>query len=333
MQSWYRGAVVTALAALVVIATAPQLFAVAEAGVPSLIIPPGARANGMGESYVALSLDATAGWWNAGGLAFVKGRNFAFMHSQLVPDLAPDVYYEFLGYSTELKGVGTLAFSVVYLTYGESIATSEEGNVLGTFNSNEVSGVASFAMPLGENLGAGLSVKFIRVDYAPAEFTVEKEEGSGTSFAVDFGALYRNPERKLSIGASVANLGPEISFIDREQSDPLPITFRGGVAYTLMDDDVSQLLAAFEIEQSLVWLVDSDTDKRRSEIWHVGAEYRYVNLLAGRIGYVYDDDGDFSAPTYGLGFIYKEKLSLDYANVPQAEALDRVHRWSVYFSF
>ena len=79
--------------------------------------------------------------------------------------------------------------------------------------------------------------------------------------------------------------------------------------------------------------LDDEVDERRSEIWHAGVEYRYVNLLAGRFGYVYDDDGDFSDPTYGLGFIYKDKLSLDYANVPQAETLERVHRWSLYFSF
>jgi hypothetical protein len=282
---------------------------------------------------VALAQDATAAWWNPGGLAFVKGRNFAFMHSQLVPDLASDVYYEFLGYSNEIKGVGTLAFSLVYLTYGTSIATDTQGNYLREFTSWEGSGVASFSMPMGNHFGVGLSAKVIRVDYAPADVTVENERGAGTSFAADIGALYANPDQHLSVGMAVTNMGPNISFIDREQSDPLPITLRTGVAYTAMSDEVSNLIVAFDIEQSLVWLIDSDTDHRRSEIWHVGTEYRYVNLLSGRVGYIYDKDGDFSAATYGLGFIYKDKLSLDYANVPQAKQLDRVHRWSVYFSF
>jgi hypothetical protein len=48
---------------------------------------------------------------------------------------------------------------------------------------------------------------------------------------------------------------------------------------------------------------------------------------------VYDQDGDFKDFTYGLGFIYKDKLSLDYANVPQAQTLERVSRWSLYFTF
>jgi opacity protein-like surface antigen len=318
------------VAALAVHETA---YAVGEAGVPSLTIPPGARPNGMGEAFVAVSDDATAQWWNVGGLAFAKNRNLAFMHSQLVPDLASDVYYEFLGYSQRAGDVGTWAVSIIYLTYGESIATDPAGTPLGTFTSWEGTLNASFAMSLGDNVGAGISMKFIRVDYAPEQFTQDNVEGSGTSFAVDVGTLWKIPKQRVNVGLSVANMGPNIAFIDREQSDPLPITARLGAAWTPISDDISNLLITMDIEQSLVWLIDSEVDTRRSEIWHAGTEYRYVNLLAGRIGYVYDDDGDFNDFTYGLGFIYKDKLSLDYANVPQAQTLERVHRWSLYFSF
>jgi hypothetical protein len=323
------------VAAVLVVLALPsaRAFAVAEAGVPSLIIPPGARANGMGECYVAVAEDATAAWWNPGGLAFVKGRNLALMHSQLVPDLASDVYYEFLAFANELRDLGTLSFSVVYLTYGKSVATNATGEELGTFTSWEASGAASFAMPLSDNLGVGLSMKFIHADLAPDDFTLERLDGTGSSFAVDVGALWKIPERKLNLGLALSNMGPDIAFIDQEQSDPLPITLRGGVAFTPISDEISNLILTFDLEQSLVWLVSSATNTRRSEIYHLGTEYRYVDLLAGRIGYIYDQDGDFKAATYGLGFIYKNRLSLDYANVPQATTLERVHRWSIYFSF
>jgi hypothetical protein len=308
-------------------------FAVAEAGVPSLTIPPGARPNGMGGAFVAVADDATAGWWNVGGLSFAKQRSLAFMHSQLVPDLASDVYYEFLGYSQRAGDVGTWAISLIYLTYGESVATDPSGTPLGTFTSWEGTLSASFAMNLADNVGAGISMKFIRVDYAPEEFTQDNVEGSGTSFAVDVGTLWKIPSQRLHLGLAVSNMGPDIAFIDREQSDPLPINARLGTAWTPITDDISNLLVTLDVEQSLVWLIDDEVETRRSEIWQAGVEYRYVNLLAGRVGYVYDDDGDFNAPTYGLGFIYKDKLSLDYANVPQAESLERVHRWSLYFTF
>jgi opacity protein-like surface antigen len=329
MRKRLLGAVVTVL----LILPAAQAFAVAEAGVPSLIIPPGARPNGMGETFVAIADDATAAWWNPAGLAFLPNRNIALMHSQLVPDLASDVYYEFLGYANEIKNVGTLAFSLVYLTYGTSVATNTEGTELGTFKSWEAAGYASFAMPLSKNLALGLSMKFIHADYAPDDFTLERLDGTGSSFAVDAGMMWRLPNQKLNFGLALTNLGPDIAFIDQEQSDPLPVTLRGGVAFFPIQDEISDLVLTFDLEQSLVWLIDSNTKTRRSEIYHIGTEYKYVDLLAGRVGYVYDQDGDFKAPTYGLGFIYKKKFSLDYANVPQAQTLDRVHRWSIYFMF
>jgi hypothetical protein len=263
----------------------------------------------------------------------MKNRSLAFMHSQLVPDLATDVYYEFLGYSAPAGGVGVWAVNVIYLTYGTSIATGTEGNTLGEFTSWEGALTGSFSMSLGKNVGAGISMKYIRVDLAPAEFTQDNVEGAGSSFAVDVGALWKLPAQRLNFGLAVTNMGPDIAFIDREQSDALPLTASLGTAYTAIADDVSNLLVTVDVEQSLVWLVDNDVDTRRSEIWHAGVEYRYVNLLAGRVGYIYDKDGDFSDATYGLGFIYKDKLSMDYANVPQAQTLERVHRWSLCFTF
>jgi hypothetical protein len=321
------------LAAVILLITSATAHAVGEAGVPSQIIPPGSRANGMGESFVAISDDATAAWWNPGGLAFLKGKNLALMHSQLVPDLASDVYYEYLGFTDEISDVGTLSIALIYLTYGTSVATNTQGEKQGDFKSWEASGIVSFAIPVTENLGIGLSGKFIHADLAPANLTLEQLDGTGSSVAIDAGLLWKIPKYKLRFGTALTNLGPDISFIDQEQSDPLPFTLRLGVAYQPVQSDVSNLLVTFDFEQSLVWLIDSATKTRRSEIYHFGFEYRYINLLAGRIGYVYDQDGDFKDFTYGLGFIYKGRVALDYANVPQAQTLDRVHRWSISVAF
>lgn len=321
------------LAALILLVASGTAYAVGEAGVPSQIIPPGARANGMGESFVAISDDATAAWWNPGGLAFLRGRNLALMHSQLVPDLASDVYYEYLGFTDEISDVGTLSVALIYLTYGSSVATNAQGEKTGDFKSWEASGIVSFAIPITDNLGVGLSGKFIHADLAPADLTLEQLDGTGSSVAIDAGALWKIPKYKLRFGGAITNLGPDISFIDQEQSDPLPFTLRVGLAYQPIQSDINSFMATFDLEQSLVWLIDSATKTRRSAIYHVGMEYRYINLLAGRIGYVYDKDGDFKDFTYGLGFIYKGRVALDYANVPQAQTLDRVHRWSISVAF
>lgn len=323
-------AVVIVLAALLF---STNVHAVGEAGVPSLIIPPGARANGMGESFVAIADDATAAWWNPGGVAFMPGKHLALMHSQLVPDLANDVYYEYIGYTHQIQNLGTLSFNIVYLTYGKSVATDESGAERGTFSSWEASGAATFAMSITDNLGIGLSGKFIHANLAPADLTLDGLAGTGSSVALDAGVLWKVPRFDLRFGAAVTNLGPDISFINQNQSDPLPTNLRIGTAYHPLNSEVNSLLFTFDLEQSLVWLIDSRTDTRRSEIYHLGTEYTYINLLAGRLGYVYDQDGDFKDATYGLGFIYKDKVKFDYANVPQATSLDRVHRWSIAVSF
>jgi len=332
-----------AAVALMMVMSFSRALAVGEAGVPSQIIPPGARANGMGETFTAIADDATASWWNPGGVAFLKGKNLAFMHSQLVPDLASDVYYEYLGYTQEVSGVGTLSFGIIYLTYGTWTATTPSGDTIRDVDSWEASGIVTFAVPLTENLGVGLSGKYIHANLAPADVTLERLDGTGHSVAIDGGVLWKLPQLKipgtgltmhrLNLGASLTNLGPDITFIDQEQSDPLPVNLRLGAAWNPISSEINSLLLTFDLEQSLVWLIDDATKTRRSEIYHVGAEYQYINLLAGRIGYVYDEDGDFSAPTYGLGFMYKGKVGLDYANVPQASTLGRVHRWSVSVAF
>ncbi len=314
-------------------AFAPHAFAVGEAGVPCLIIAPGARANGMGAAFVAVADDATAGWWNAGGLAFLHGKALTFMHSQLVPDLASDVYYEYFGYTNEISDFGTLGISLTYLTYGESFKTDEVGNILDPFTSWEVAGVASFAIPIRKNIGVGLSMKFIHADYAPAWATQEGLNGAGSTVAAEAGVLWKIPSKNLNLGLSLSNVGPDIAYIDPEQSDPLPTILRVGAAFTALSDDISNLLFTFDIEQSLVWLVQRNIKTRRGEIWHVGTEYRYIDLLAGRIGYIYDVDGDVRSTTFGLGFIYKDRVRLDYASVPQARDLERVHRWSIGMSF
>jgi hypothetical protein len=60
--------------------------------------------------------------------------------------------------------------------------------------------------------------------------------------------------------------------------------------------------------------------------------------LALRGGYVHDDEGSISDPTYGLGAAYKF-LRLDLGSIPQAEdaasgdKLDRVTKFSLGVSF
>ena len=97
------------MAFLTVLLSNSSVFAQGEAGGHCLIIPPSARANGMGQTYVAIADDATGIWWNPAGLAFV-GKAIDLMHSQLVPELASDVFYEYFGGVGRITNFSTVGF-------------------------------------------------------------------------------------------------------------------------------------------------------------------------------------------------------------------------------
>lgn len=319
------------LVAMLILLSAGSAAAQGEAGAHCLIIPPSARANGMGQTNVALAEDATGIWWNPAGLAFLD-RELDLMHSQLVPDLASDVFYEFIAGIYKLEGLVTIGASLIYLTYGEWEGRDERNHYLGKFTSWEVAPTLSGSIQILESLGIGGNLKFIYIDLAPP--LENQPAGRGHSVALDIGGLWKVPEfglfgvrvSDLNLGMCVSNLGPNITFINREQAAPLPRNLRLGFSYKPMDSEIGRLVVAAEVNRPLV-------EFDRSNTLHLGGEFLYIDLIAVRAGYIHDRDGNIKDPTYGLGFIFNRRVRLDWASIPQAKELGRVHRWSVGVSF
>jgi hypothetical protein len=322
------------LSIFIITAASSAVYAQGEAGAGSLIIPPGARANGMGQSFGAIANDATAMWWNPAGMAFVDHTALDLMHSQLVPDLASDVFFEYIGGIYRIKGIGTIGFAIQYLTYGEWTVTGTTPDELGTASSWEVAPMIGGAVKLGDQLSLGMNLKFVYISLAPAWATLEGTEGTGSSVAIDFGALWKVPDfglssmmiRRLSLGLNVSNIGPSITFMNRDQAASLPRNLRGSFAWAPIWSEVSKWFLTAEINRPMV-------EFERSNTYHVGTEFLYANLIALRLGYVYDKDGNVEAATYGLGFAFNNRVRIDWASVPQAQDLARVHRWSLGVNF
>ncbi len=321
------------LAALMVMLCCGTLRAQGESGAHCLIIPPSARANGMGQTYVAIADDGTAIWWNPAGLAFVN-KVVDLMHSQLVPELASDVFYEYFGSAFKVEGLGTVGGSLIFLSYGDWEARDPNNNYLGQYSSWEVAPTLSGAVRVFEDIGIGMNLKFIYIDLAPAAATVEKQPGRGHSVAFDVGGLWRIPDfrvlgykvSRLNLGLAITNLGPPISFVNVDQAASLPRNLRAGFAYTPYYSDVGKMTVAAEVNRPLV-------EFSRSNTFHFGAEFSYVDLITVRAGYMHDRDGNIMDPTYGLGFTFSKRYRLDWASIPQAKELGRVHRWSIGVTF
>lgn len=315
----------------------------AQAAAISVAIPPSARANAMGQAYVALADDATATWWNPAGLGFLKRRDASVTHAQLVPDLADDVFHEFLAYAQPVENWGTFAASLVYLSYGTSQGRDNFGTDLGEFRSYEFAPAISYGTSFGEQVGFGVSFKYIRVQLSPDFPNLPPGAGSGSTVAADVGALWKVPGNRVNLGAALQNLGPNITFIQDERSDPIYRNFKGGFAATAYNQNKVSFLVLGEINQLLVRgeIRDETTGETRRRygkpIWNGGGELGYTTadlMVALRGGYMHDEDGSISDPTYGLGIGYKG-IRLDFASIPQAEdkesgtKLDRVSKFSL----
>ncbi len=317
---------------LVALAVAPAGAHVSLGGAQSLYIQPGARAAGMGDAFVSVVDDASACWWNPAGLGFLEQtHNVSLLHSRLVPDW-DDVYYEYAAYAMKVEGLGTIGYSLIYLTYGEQLATTEDDEIpFATFNSYEIIPSIAYGASLGDRVAVGLNLKFILVDLAPAEVTLDGKDGSGTTFAADFGALWRLMDGRWNVGAALQHVGPKIAYIDVEQKDPLPRNLKVGTSYKLLDDEMNALIVSADYNKSLV-LTEEIPHPTIGVILNAGAEYRYYDLLALRLGYVYDEDGKIKDFSFGMGLKYGN-FAFDIANVPQADALKRPFRFSVTAAF
>jgi hypothetical protein len=317
---------------LIALAAAPAAAQVSIGGAQSLYIHPGARPAGMGDAFVSISNDATACWWNPAGLAFLEQTyNVSLMHSRLVPDWE-DVYYEYAAYAQKIEGLGTIAGSIIYLTYGEQQATTpDDPEPYTTFRSYEVIPSVAYGATIGDNIGIGINLKFVYVDLAPAGVTVEGKEGAGATFAADFGALWRLMDGRWNVGGALQHVGPKIAYIDEEQKDPLPRNLKLGTSYKVLDDEMNELTVSVDYNKSMV-IVEDIVDPSLGVVLNFGAEYRYYDLFALRGGYVYDKDGEITDFAFGMGLKYRN-FAFDIANVPQAEGLKRPFRFSLTAAF
>ncbi|MDY6914815.1 MAG: PorV/PorQ family protein [Candidatus Cloacimonadota bacterium] len=309
--------------------------AVSQSGVTFLLIEPSSRAGAMGSAYVAQVDDAYAGYWNPGAMAFNRKNQFAWMHTNWFGDVKgiDDMYYEYLGWNKYYEDIGNIGFNLLFITYGEQEEYDEEGTFQGVFSSWEVAPTISYGYQLDQNTGLGISFKFIYSDLAP-EGQGETEAGTkgrGMSYAFDFGVKRKNfllPG--FDVGLNLQNVGPNITYINESQSDQLPLNWRMGFSYRILENQLNKFTVNADMNKELTTDDDDAFYQRLFTAWggdqpifNFGAEYVYLDLLSLRSGYFYDKAGSIEGFSFGGGIHYtfseKYKLSIDFAMQPAGE--------------
>ena len=302
--------------AVIMLAQGPRLYAAESSSAQFLTLGFGARALGMGEAFTAVADDISSLYYNPAGLAAPgERREMSFSHAWHVQDTAISQ----LGYMAR-----PYACAVTYFSAGELEGRNDLGTPTGNFTARDLAFAVSRGYALGPLL-AGASGRII---------SQRIKTSAATSFAADFGLLYRFAGTPYSAGAALTNVGTKVKFED--EAYPLPLKLRAGAA------------AAFEAQKFLLAL-DMEFPNDAPAALRLGAEYTGMEVLALRLGYktitgsqrdaiLGSGSGDPATGVdamygffAGFGFKYLD-FSLDYALLPYGD-LGSAHRFSLGVRF
>ena len=257
------------------------------AGLPSLRLSGGARAQALAEAATALP-DAQA--LNPAALQ-THGKSAAFSHGAWIQDISQDYLH-----LTWTRGQGVWGLSgQLWQTDDLERRTGPSAEPLGRFGVYEGAAGLSYARTM-DRMRLGLRLKFIRQ-------SISTQNASGG--AADLGLVY-DLNTHLRLGATLRNLGG-MGQLDRRETD-LPLEARLGAAYT----GHKRLLIAFAAQQA-----------RGGDLTlHLGGEYRVGERLRLRAGYQSAENRNLSA---GLGLV-AGRWVVDYAYVPFSSGLGDAHR-------
>lgn len=284
-----------------------------ETGAAFLKIGFGARAIAMGGGYVAIADDLNAIYWNPGGLAQLKQKEFTAMHTEWLESLK----HEFVGYAFPTK-VGTLAFGLGYLGMDKIEKRGDSGELLEeTFTAYDSVGTFSYSRVINPKTSAGINLKIIHQ-------RIENETANG--LAIDLGTLYRFSPLPLTAGFTLQNLGPKMKFI--REGYNLPLTISAGLAYRVF---ANALTLGMGITHRVF---EQKTD------FGFGSEYWVGNIFALRGKYnLLSSNNQLTAnrsteiPRFGAGLGFRLlAYQFDYAFTPYSE-LGETHRISFTAKF
>jgi hypothetical protein len=275
----------------------------------------GARAAALAGSFVSVTEDATVLFYNPAALSTLgtpQGSLGFFKHLL-------DINSGYLSYSQSIADIGTIGGGIIFTNYGSFDETDDIGNTLGTFSANDLALVAGFSNILDENLYYGVNLKFIYSRIAGY---------SSTGLAGDVGILYRVPDSRVTLGASIRNIGAQLSsYLTTRENLPLDVAIGASVVPRGLP-----LLLNLNFHK-LNEEVDTFGDRFRA--FSIGGEFTLSRVLQVRFGYDNERRKELKIGTSaglagfsgGLGITISE-YTVDYA-LSSLGKVGSLHRISI----
>ncbi len=224
-----------------------------EAGMEAIALVAAARPAGLAGAHAAVAEGSSSIGVNPAGLARETGRHFS-------GSMRPGTFKAgAVAYSTPYAG-GRVAFSTSYVDHGEILGVNEFRDGTGLIRPYSIYPGVSYARVEGERWRWGATFKV-------ASETLGDFEDSRTAYgaAVDAGVQYQPAARNIGFGASVTNLGRQLTghFEGHRGYGPLPTVLRAGAFYQP------------PANRHLVAIGDVELPFYSAPVLAIGGEYRF----------------------------------------------------------
>ncbi|OVE76100.1 hypothetical protein BVX98_06370 [bacterium F11] len=276
----------------------------------------GAKAEGLGQSFVSIPGQIQSLGYNPAGLSHLPYAEVSatYLNGMVDDSLGTLTYGQPVPFGTLF--VGALYFDGGSIDLNLSSGLQEQRNA-----QQDIVGMVGFGLGRNIPLSIGVTGKLFRLELA--------ETVNESGYALDSGLLWKTPLKNFNLGGSAQNIGPDVKF--EQDSDPLPLTYRFGASYSL---DLGQFRAFRWIP--IEFLLTSDGVKQKEEdlASHSGLEIKrnietenMNGSAAFRIGYISDPQ----TVNVGVG-ANLSGFSIDYA-ISLFDELDETHRVTLSYYF
>lgn len=321
--------------------------------VPFISFAPDSRSSGMGDAGVATSPDANSAHWNAGKLAFIKNDFGASLsYTPWLGKIVDDMSISYLTGFYKIDRTQTIGASMRYFDLGSIDLRDINGVSEGIDNPKEFAFDLTYSRQLSENIGVGVTTRYISSNIASQISSQNNTAKTGSSVAVDLGFYFNKgivlsgKNTDISFGMHISNIGQKVSYSNEDNADFIPTNLRLGTAFKTSLDPYNSITFALDFNKLLVptpplrdevtnEIIAGRDDNRnllsgifgsfgdapgggKEELNEIsiaaGAEYWYREIFAARAGYFFENDtkGGRKYITIGVGFRY-QKFGVDFS--------------------
>lgn len=311
---------------------------VAQTGMQFLSVSLDPRAASMADAVTATSSGSISMFYNPAHMGYQqRSVDVSVGQNRWITDIMYN--YGTASFRPSNGAYGTFGVSVLSVDYGEMLGTiryggNEKGYLdTGDIGMSAMSAGIGYARALSNQFSVGGNVKYVRQSLGTAVMDLneggtgagaEQDLQKGTA-AFDFGILYRTGFRSLNFAVNIRNFAGELRYA--QTSFELPLTFRIGLSVDMMD-----FTSANQDMHSFLLSVDASHPRAYTEQIKVGGEYKFMDLLSLRAGYIYPTDDQGLNLGVGLHQTFGDmRIGADYG-YSQYTLLGNVHRIGVNLS-